>query len=83
LGNIGFIFAMKGRIPTTSPGMPATAGVGVILGASGFALRLWSLLMLRERFTRILLVQPGHQIERSGLPIYTTSWLLGIAALPE
>ena len=63
---LGFIFAMKGRIPITLPGMPATAWVGVILGASGFALRLWSLLMLRERFTRTLLVQSGHQIERNG-----------------
>jgi protein-S-isoprenylcysteine O-methyltransferase Ste14 len=63
---LGFIFAMKGRIPTTLPGMPATAWAGVILGASGFALRLWSLLLLRERFTRTLLVQSGHQIERSG-----------------
>jgi len=48
----GFIFAMKGRIPITLPGMPETGWVGVILGASGFALRLWSLLVLRERFTR-------------------------------
>jgi protein-S-isoprenylcysteine O-methyltransferase Ste14 len=63
---LGFIFAMKGRIPITLPGMPATAWVGVTLGASGFALRLWSLLLLRERFTRTLLVQQGQQIERSG-----------------
>ena len=63
---LGFILAMKGRFPVTLPGMPATAWVGVILGASGFALRLWSLLLLRERFTRTLLVQSGHQIERSG-----------------
>jgi protein-S-isoprenylcysteine O-methyltransferase Ste14 len=63
---LGFIFAMKGRIPTTLPGMPATAWIGVTLGASGFALRLWSLLVLRERFTRTLLVQQGQQIERSG-----------------
>jgi protein-S-isoprenylcysteine O-methyltransferase Ste14 len=63
---LGFIFAMEGRIPMTLPGMPAIAWVGVILGASGFLLRLWSLLLLRERFTRTLLVQPGQQIERSG-----------------
>jgi protein-S-isoprenylcysteine O-methyltransferase len=64
--SIGFVFAMQGHIPMTLPGMPATAWVGVILGASGFVLRLWSLLLLRERFTRTLLVQPGHQIERKG-----------------
>jgi protein-S-isoprenylcysteine O-methyltransferase Ste14 len=63
---IGFVFAMKGRIPVTLPGMPAVAWVGVTLGAFGFALRLWSLLVLRERFTRTLLVQEAHQIERNG-----------------
>jgi len=63
---VGFIFAMKGRIPMTLPGMPATAWVGVIIGAGGFVLRLWSLLLLRERFTRTLLLQSGHQIERNG-----------------
>jgi protein-S-isoprenylcysteine O-methyltransferase Ste14 len=64
--SLGFIFAMKGFFPITLPGMPATAWGGVILGTSGFALRLWSLLLLRERFTRTLLVQSGQQIERSG-----------------
>jgi len=63
---IGFIFAMKGRIPVTLPGMPAVAWAGVILAALGFVLRLWSLLVLRERFTRTLLVQQEHRIERSG-----------------
>jgi protein-S-isoprenylcysteine O-methyltransferase len=62
----GFILAMKGRIPATLPGMPMVAWVGVILGALGFALRLWSLLILRERFTRTLLVQQVHQIEHNG-----------------
>jgi protein-S-isoprenylcysteine O-methyltransferase len=62
----GFILAMRGRIPISLPGMPATAWVGVILGACGFGLRLRSLLLLRERFTRTLLVQPGQQIERGG-----------------
>jgi protein-S-isoprenylcysteine O-methyltransferase Ste14 len=62
----GFIFAMKGRLPITLPGMPAAAWVGVMFGLVGFALRLWSLLVLRERFTRTLLVQPRHSIERGG-----------------
>ena len=62
----GLIFAMKGRFPITLPGMPATAWAGVVLGAGGFMLRLWSLLLLRERFTRTLLVHSGHQIERRG-----------------
>lgn len=63
---VGFVLAMKGRIPLNLPAMPAAAWVGVVLGTSGFVLRLWSLLILRERFTRTLLIQPGHQIERSG-----------------
>jgi protein-S-isoprenylcysteine O-methyltransferase Ste14 len=63
---IGFIFSMKGRIPVSLPGMPAVAWIGVLLGALGFVLRLWSLLVLRDRFTRTLLIQQGHQIERNG-----------------
>jgi protein-S-isoprenylcysteine O-methyltransferase len=63
---IGFIFAMQGLIPITLPGMPAIAWVGVMLGASGSVLRLWSLLVLRERFTRTLLLQQTHRIERNG-----------------
>jgi protein-S-isoprenylcysteine O-methyltransferase Ste14 len=63
---MGFILATRGRIPITLPGMPASAWFGVGLAALGFTLRLWSLLVLRERFTRTLLVQQGHQIERSG-----------------
>jgi len=63
---IGFIFAMQGRVPVTLPAMPAAAWVGVTLGAFGSALRLWSLLVLRERFTRTLLLQHAHQIERDG-----------------
>jgi protein-S-isoprenylcysteine O-methyltransferase Ste14 len=63
---IGLILAMKGRIPVTLPGMPIVAWVGVSIGAMGFLLRLRSLLLLRERFTRTLLIQHEHQIERSG-----------------
>jgi protein-S-isoprenylcysteine O-methyltransferase len=63
---IGFILAMQGRIPVTLPGMPTVAWVGVTLGAFGCALRLWSLLVLRERFSRTLLVQQAHDLERNG-----------------
>jgi protein-S-isoprenylcysteine O-methyltransferase Ste14 len=63
---IGFFLGMEGRIPMALPGMPTVAWVGVLLGALGFVLRLWSLLVLRERFTRTLLIQQGHQIERNG-----------------
>ena len=48
------------------PGMPATAWVGVALGALGLVLRLWSVLTLRERYSRTLLVHEQHAIERSG-----------------
>lgn len=63
---LGLVWSMKGRLSTNLPGMPAIAWVGIILGTGGFLLRLWSLLVLRERYTRTLLIQPGQQIERSG-----------------
>src|SRR6185312_10122457 len=53
---VGFVLAMKGRIASDMPGMPAIAWVGVGLGALGLLLRLWALLVLRERYTRTLLV---------------------------
>ena len=63
---LGLALSIRGRMPITLPGMPATAWVGVVLGSSGFLLRLWSLLLLRERFTRTLLIQQGQKIERTG-----------------
>jgi len=62
----GFVLAMKGRMPVVLPGMPIVAWVGVGLGALGLVLRLWAVLMLRERYTRTLLLQEGHSIERGG-----------------
>lgn len=61
-----FVLAMKGRIPSDLPAMPAIAWVGVGLGALGLLLRLWALLVLRERYTRTLLVHGEHAIERGG-----------------
>jgi protein-S-isoprenylcysteine O-methyltransferase len=63
---IGFVLAMKGRMPAPLPGMPAIAWMGVVLGALGLLLRLWAVLMLRERYTRTLLLHEGHRIERGG-----------------
>jgi len=63
---VGFVLAMKGRIASDMPGMPAIAWVGVGLGALGLLLRLWALLVLRERYTRTLLVHGEHKIERGG-----------------
>jgi protein-S-isoprenylcysteine O-methyltransferase Ste14 len=48
------------------PGLPAIAWVGVALGACGIVLRLWAVLQLRERYSRTLLVQDEHAIERGG-----------------
>lgn len=48
------------------PGLPAIAWLGVALGACGIALRLWAVLQLRERYSRTLLVQDEHAIERGG-----------------
>jgi protein-S-isoprenylcysteine O-methyltransferase Ste14 len=63
---VGFVLTMKGRIPSDMPGMPAIAWVGIGLGALGLLLRLWALLVMRERYTRTLLVHGGHKIERGG-----------------
>jgi len=63
---LGFVLAMKGFIPTDLPGMPAIAWIGVGAGAVGLLVRLWALLVLRERYTRTLLVHDDHAIERDG-----------------
>src|SRR6516164_2569222 len=64
---IGFTLAMKTRISPglrLMPGMPYIAWVGV--GTLGLLIRLWSLLTLRDRYTRTLLVGTSHTFERSG-----------------
>jgi protein-S-isoprenylcysteine O-methyltransferase Ste14 len=48
------------------PGLPWSAWLGVAIGAGGIALRLWAVLVLRERYTRTLLIQDEHAIERGG-----------------
>ena len=63
---LGFALAIKGRMPAPLPGMPAIAWLGVGLGVCGLLLRLWAVLVLRERYTRTLLVHEGHAIERGG-----------------
>ena len=71
----GFVLAMKtGKsswIPgwfaaRTIPGLPATAWAGVALGLVGLALRLWSVLTLRERYTKTLLTHESHAVARDG-----------------
>jgi protein-S-isoprenylcysteine O-methyltransferase len=52
--------------PAAMPGMPALAWLGVAVGALGLPLRLWAVLILRERYTRTLLVHENHAIERHG-----------------
>jgi len=48
------------------PGLPITAWGGVVLGAIGCGVRLRAVLTLRERYTRTLLIQDEHAIERRG-----------------
>jgi protein-S-isoprenylcysteine O-methyltransferase len=74
----GFVLAMKANSPgyagwlphwfraAAIPGMPAAAWTGVALGVAGFALRLWAVLTLRERYTRTLLVNAEHKVSRDG-----------------
>jgi protein-S-isoprenylcysteine O-methyltransferase Ste14 len=75
---LGFALAIKASSPSMSaflprwfqnavmPGLPAIAWVGVVLAACGVVLRFWALLKLRERYTRTLLIQQEHSIERGG-----------------
>jgi len=72
---LGFVLAMKAPgsswIPewfgaATLPGMPAIAWAGVAAGFAGCGVRLWSVLTLRERYTRTLLTHDGHAVERGG-----------------
>ena len=52
--------------PGAIPGMIAIAWLGVSLGGLGLLIRLWAVLTLRKRYTRTLLVQDDHAIERGG-----------------
>lgn len=73
---LGFVLAMKmrtspGRVLLPMwlgaiPGMPASAWVGVVVGALGLLVRLWSVLTLRDRYTRTLLTGTDHALERGG-----------------
>ena len=75
---LGFVLAMKANSPGLSaqlpqwfrhssiPGLPPVGWIGVALGICGLALRLWALLTLRDRYTRTLLVQDEHSVERGG-----------------
>jgi len=75
---LGFVLAMKAKSATVGafipewfrsallPGLPLVAWFGVLLGGCAIMLRLWAVLTLRDRYTRTLLVQDEHSIERGG-----------------
>ena len=75
---LGFALAMKAnsaglasRLPpwfrnAVIPGMPAVAWGGVALGVLGLGLRGAAVWTLRERYTKTLLIQAEHAIERRG-----------------
>jgi protein-S-isoprenylcysteine O-methyltransferase len=46
--------------------MPAIAWIGLAFGAIGLLLRFWAVMKLRDRYTRTLLIQHDHVVERSG-----------------
>lgn len=50
----------------TLPGLPLVAWIGVAVGVLGICLRLWAVLILRERYTRTLLIHGEHPIARNG-----------------
>ena len=45
--------------------MEVVAWSGAALGLLGLILRFWALLTLRQRYTRTLLIDDGHKLERS------------------
>lgn len=77
---LGFAVAMKAEVSGSLfgvrlgssrwllwPGSNAAIGwAGVGIAVLGVLLRLWAVLTLRERYTRTLLVQENHVIERGG-----------------
>ena len=73
---LGFVLAMKAQTSRRGvglpnwfgpmPAMPAIAWAGVIVGALGLLLRLWSVLTLRHRYTRTLLTSNNHALECGG-----------------
>jgi len=79
LAVLGGVIVMKGRVPFLSspipawlfwpgniPGMAAVAWAGVAASFAGLLLRLWAVLTLRKRYTRTLLIQDDHGLERKG-----------------
>lgn len=65
---LGFVLAMKTRTRWLGaiPGMPTVAWIGVMIGALGLLVRLWSVLTLRDRYTRTLLTGTDQALERGG-----------------
>jgi protein-S-isoprenylcysteine O-methyltransferase len=75
---IGLVIAMKRRSPffqtwipswlrdPNVPGLPTIAWIGIAFGIAGFLLRLWAVVRLRNRYTRTLLIQDDHVVERGG-----------------
>jgi protein-S-isoprenylcysteine O-methyltransferase Ste14 len=73
---VGFVLAMKSNSPDFNlpawfrgaviPGLPGTGWFGTILAVCGLALRMWAVLTLKHRYTRTLLIQDDHSIERGG-----------------
>jgi hypothetical protein len=65
----GFVLAMKTRFSPglrLMPGMPYVAWAGVGIGILGLLIRVCSVLTLRDRYTRTLLVETSGTFERSG-----------------
>jgi protein-S-isoprenylcysteine O-methyltransferase Ste14 len=74
---IGFALAMKANssfgnfLPgwfrsAILPGGPLIEWVGIAFAGVGIVVRLWAVLTLRHRYTKTLLIQQEHTIERGG-----------------
>jgi protein-S-isoprenylcysteine O-methyltransferase len=68
----GTLFGLSFRLPgwamwpVPSHNAAVVGWTGVAIAALGLLLRLWAVLTLRDRYTRTLLVNDDHRVERGG-----------------
>lgn len=67
---LGFVPALCDRFEFLVVGGEATRWTGVVLSAVGGALRIAPVFTLGERFSGLVALQPGHELETGGLYRY-------------
>jgi protein-S-isoprenylcysteine O-methyltransferase Ste14 len=64
---LGFLPAWTDRRDILTLDGDAIRWAGLVLFAAGGALRLWPVFILRDRFSGLVAIQPGHQLVTTGL----------------